>query len=357
MALDNMTPQQQRRLLELLKKQTQIPTVADITATPTDSSLPIVKEGQTNLPQSQDTDFLTKALSFTFSGASGDVFSGIAGRFFDPTEGNKLVEQAEQENPGFVEAVRRGGGGALSGATLGAIPVPEGTEGTVGSQVGQLLGFAAPIGVAAKGVGLASKAIGGTLGVAGRIGAAATPTAVKGLAHSTAIGATVSGFEQGVRAVKGEEFSVKQIGFEAGLFGLADLALRGAGKGLQKAIKNRDTKKAIELIELEIEKATLPPMTKEEIKMFSQHVVDKGGIPFLGKGKFVTEGNKKLPAYDPPPGDIATKDRPFVSNQRPVATREEVAPLLDIPATVVVPARFKSVNASIIAAPEPAPSE
>lgn len=98
-------------------------------------------------------------------------------------------------------------------------------------QVGEMLGYAVPYTGAAKAVSGVAKAP--------RIArmAAKLPGLARAGVRGAATGATAAGFRETGRAIQGREPDISQVGIEAGLFGAADIALRGGGRVLKKLIK------------------------------------------------------------------------------------------------------------------------
>jgi hypothetical protein len=161
----------------------------------------------------------------------------------------------EQSPLGFMESVESVGSGLARGI-LDVDPDPSGSflsrlaykhREEPSQFAGQLLGYAVPYGLAAKGVGAIGK-----LPQLARAGAK-VPGLVRGAIKSAGTGALASGVRETGRAISGTEADIGEVGKEAALFGAADIALRGAGKvvkPLMKRLRKPKTPEVKPLIEV-----------------------------------------------------------------------------------------------------------
>lgn len=110
-------------------------------------------------------------------------------------------------------------------------------------QAGQFAGMVAPYIPISGGVGAIAKAP-----AIARLGAR-VPKLVGGAARAAGVGALGGGYSQATRTAQGQEFDPAAIGLEAGIFGLADVGLRGAGRaarGIRQLLKRKGVRDAIQ---------------------------------------------------------------------------------------------------------------
>ena len=111
-------------------------------------------------------------------------------------------------------------------------------------KAGQFAGMVAPYIPISGGVGLAAK-VPAITRLATKIPGAIRGTA-GGVARAAGVGALGGAYFQGSRAAQGLGFDPAAIGLEAGIFGAADVGLRGAGKVVSRLLKRKGVRDAIQ---------------------------------------------------------------------------------------------------------------
>lgn len=129
--------------------------------------------------------------------------------------------------------------GAMGGLGTQLAPAAAPYQDEPSHKVGKFLGMVAPYGVAAKALGVGAK-----LPQAGRLA-----TVGRTAAQGAGVGALGGGYYQGQQAIQGREFDPTTIGLEAGIFGAADVALRGLGGVMARLLKQGRKQEAKALLE------------------------------------------------------------------------------------------------------------